>query len=117
MMALLLVLLVIGQSSFIIVVASLLLGIVTKGTVPVVQAILTEPVRDKQNYDDIFAISTFCRGTANIITPLLFGFIASSFGVNWIYVIMAVIAVGAVMPVLMMARDIQPIALQNNNRH
>ncbi|SDE29084.1 MFS transporter [Sporomusa acidovorans] len=112
MMALLLVLLVIGQYLFIIVGASLLLGIVTKGTIPVVQTIITEPVREKHNYDDIFAINTFCRGTTNIITPLLFGFIASSFGVIWIYVIMAIVAVCAIIPVLMMVKNIQPLVLQ-----
>ena len=104
MMAILLVILVIGQQLYIIVGASLLLGIVTKGTVPVVQTIITEPIRKKHNYDDIFAISNFCRGTTNMITSLLFGFIASSFGVTWIYDIMAIIAVCAVIPVLMMAK-------------
>lgn len=105
-MAILLVTLVIGQQLFILVGTSLLLGIVTKGTVPVVQTIITEPVREKHNYDDIFAISSFCRGTTNMITPLLFGFIASSFGVIWIYDIMAIIAVCAVIPVLMMSKYI-----------
>lgn len=111
-MAILLVLLVVGQQLFIIIGASLLLGIVTKGTVPVVQTIITEPVREKHNYDDIFAINGFCRGTTNMITPLLFGFIASMFGVHWIYASMAIVAVCAVLPVLMMAKNKQPIAYE-----
>ncbi len=111
-MALLLVLLVIGQQLFLIVGASLLLGIVTKGTVPVVQTIITEPVRKNHNYDDIFAINGFCRGTTNMITPLLFGFIASSFGVHWIYNSMAILAVCAVLPVLVMPNNNQPIAVE-----
>lgn len=101
-MAILLVILVLGQQLFIIVGASLLLGIVTKGTIPVVQTIITEPVREKHKYDDIFAINTFFRGVTNMITPLLFGFIASSFGINWIYGIMVIAAVCAIIPVLMM---------------
>lgn len=108
-MALFLMILVISQQLPIIIVASLLLGIVTKGTIPVIQTILAEPVREKHIYDDIFAVSTFCRGTTNIITPLLFGLIASSFGVIWIYVIMSIFALCAVMPILIMAKNVPPI--------
>lgn len=99
-MALLLVVLVLGDQLFIIIGASLLLGIVTKGTIPVIQTIITEPVREKHNYDDIFSISTFSRGTTNMVTPLCFGFIASLFGINWIYCIMAIAVVCAIIPVL-----------------
>jgi MFS family permease len=102
-MALLLVILVVGHQLFIIIGASLLLGIVTKGTIPVIQTIITEPVREKHNYDDIFSISTFSRGITNMVTPLLFGFIASFFGINWIYSIMAIAVICAIIPVLIMA--------------
>ena len=61
------------------IVHSILLGIVTKGTVPVLQTLLVEPVTDPQAYDDLFAVNTFARGSTNILTPLLFGFIASAF--------------------------------------
>lgn len=101
-MSLLLVLLMLGQHLFIMVGASFLLGIVTKGTVPVVQTIIAEPAREKHEYDDIFAINSFSCGIANMVAPLLFGFIASSFGINWSFGIMAIAAVCAVMPVLLM---------------
>ncbi|TCL39288.1 putative MFS family arabinose efflux permease [Anaerospora hongkongensis] len=101
-MALLLVVLVLGDQLFIIIGASLLLGIVTKGTIPVIQTIITEPVKDKHNYDDVISISTFSRGTTNMVTPLFFGFIASLFGINWIYSIMAIAVVCAIIPVLIM---------------
>jgi len=101
-MAILLVILVLGHQVFIIVGTSLLLGIVTKGTIPVIQTLITEPMRDKHNYDDIFAISTFSRGTINMLAPLLFGFIASLFSITSIYSIMAIAAICAVIPVLKM---------------
>lgn len=110
-MALLLVILVIGQQLFLIIGTSLVLGILTKGTVPVIQMIISEPVRETNNCDDIFAINSFCRGTVNMVTPLLFGCIASAFGVHWIYVIMAILAVFAVLPVLVMAKKEQSIAV------
>jgi MFS family permease len=103
-MAILLIILVLGHQLLIMVGASLLLGIVTKGTIPVIQAIIAQPVEEKHHYDDIFAISTFARGTTNIITPLLFGFMASTFDINLIYIVMAIAAVGAVIPIFTMNR-------------
>ncbi|MEN6566084.1 MAG: MFS transporter [Veillonellales bacterium] len=105
MMAILLGILLLGQQLFIVIGASFLLGIVTKGTVPVVQTIITEPVQ-KHEYDDIFAINGFSRGIANMVSPLLFGFIASSASINWSFGIMAIAAAGAVIPVLMMDKNI-----------
>lgn len=104
-MAILLVTLISQHQLFIIIGVSLLLGIVTKGTIPIIQTIITEPIQEKEKYDDIFAISTFSRGTTNMITPLLFGFIASLFGVSWIYILMTIAAVCAIIPVLRMDTD------------
>ncbi len=85
-----------------IVAIALLLGIVTKGTVPVIQAIITEPVREASAYGDVFSINSFLRGITNMLTPLLFGVIASTWSMDSIYAIMAVVAAVAVIPVLMM---------------
>lgn len=78
---------------------SVLLGVVTKATVPVLQALLAEPVADPRAYDDLLAVNTFARGSTNM-TPLLSGFIASSFSAEYIYALMAVVAVLAVAPIL-----------------
>ena len=76
----------------------------TKGTVPVIQAIITEPVRDSASYSDVFSINSFLRGITNMLTPLLFGFLASAWSMNAIYAIMAVVAAVAAVPVLLMRR-------------
>ena len=100
LMSALLAVLVTAQGLPVIIVTSILLGIVTKGTVPVLQTLLVEPVTDPQAYDDLFAFNTFARGSTNILTPLLFGFIASAFSAEYIYVLMAIVSVFAVAPVL-----------------
>lgn len=87
LMSVLLAVLVTAQGLPVIIVTSILLGIVTKGTVPVLQTLLVEPVTDPQAYDDLFAVNTFARGSTNILTPLLFGFIASAFSAEYIYVL------------------------------
>lgn len=81
---------------------SLLIGIVTKGTVPIIQTIITEPAQGAQSYDDIFSINSFFRGITNIITPLLFGVIASAFSMETVYCLMAVVSAIAVVPVKLM---------------
>lgn len=99
LMAGLLAVLVTAQWLPVIIGTSILLGVVTKGTVPVLQTLLVEPVTDPQVYDDLFAVSTFARGSTTIVTPLLFGFIASAFSAEYIYALMAVVAVIAVLPI------------------
>lgn len=103
-MAGLLALLVTAQGLPLIIGASVALGAVTKGTVPVLQTLLVEPVTDPDAYDDLFAVSTFARGVTNILTPLLFGFVASAFSAASIYALMAVGAVIAALPVVLMGR-------------
>ena len=104
LLAVLLTTLLLSNQLTLIIVISLLLGIVTKGTVPVIQTIITEPLTDAHGYDDVFSINTFLRGITNILTPLLFGFLASALGIDWIYVLMVIIAVLATLPVLMMGK-------------
>lgn len=96
--------LIMADQLVLIVSIALLLGIVTKGTVPVIQAIITEPVRDAASYGDVFSINSFLRGITNMLTPLLFGFLASAWSMNAIYAIMAVAAAVAAVPVLLMRR-------------
>lgn len=100
--------LIMADQLVLIVSIALLLGIVTKGTVPVIQAIITEPVRDAASYGDVFSINSFLRGITNMLTPLLFGFLASAWSMNAIYEIMAVAAAVAAVPVLLM-RKLDPI--------
>ncbi len=101
-MAGLLVAAVVAQELSVIIGASMLLGIVTKGTVPVLQTIVVEDVEATDGYEDIFSINTFFRGVTNIITPLLFGWISSLFSVECSYALMAVFSVAAVGPVVLM---------------
>jgi len=103
-LAILLITIMLAQKPFIIVGVSFLLGIVTKGTVPVIQAMITEPAKNMGNIADVITISSFARGTVNILAPLLFGFIASRTHINWIYCIMAAVAGCAILPALKMDR-------------
>ena len=101
----LLVALIWAKNIWFIVVLALALGIVTKGTVPVIQAIITGPVHNTGAYDDVFSINSLARGITNMVTPLLFGLMASMWGMDMVYAFMALIASIAAIPVWMMSRD------------
>lgn len=104
LLTVLLCILLATDSLALIVVIALVLGIVTKGTIPVVQTIIIEPVSKTRTFDDIFSINSFLRGITNMLTPLLFGLMASWWGMNVVYLLMALVAAVAVIPVWMMRR-------------
>lgn len=98
--AILLFLIVYSTSLPVIMFFAFFIGLLTKGTVPVIQAIITVPFQDIGKYDKIFSINSFVRGMINIFTPLLFGFIASIWNINMVYIIMAIVSFWAVVPML-----------------
>lgn len=77
-----------------------IIGLLTKGTVPIIQAIITIPFQNIGRYDEIFSINSFLRGITNILSPLFFGFIASFWSINIIYVIMGIISLITILPML-----------------
>lgn len=103
LMAGLVIVLLLSQQVWCIVVAAILLGGVTRGTVPIIQTIITEPVTDSSKLDDVFAINSLLRGGINIVSPLIFGFLASSAGIEVVYALMSIVAVLAVIPILFLS--------------
>jgi MFS family permease len=79
---------------------SFTIGIVTKGSIPIVQTIATEFI-PKSKYNDIFSINTFFRGIVMIITPLSFGLIAELFGIKSVFFIMSICSIVSIFPILL----------------
>lgn len=123
LMVVLLVVMVMVHDMWWILAASILLGIVTRGTVPVLQTLLVDPMREPEGgaagtgadttggaddrrfasrCEDIFSLSSLFRGGTNMLTPLLFGLISAASSIENVYLLMAAVAVLAVVPVLML---------------
>jgi predicted MFS family arabinose efflux permease len=79
---------------------TLLLGAVSKGTVPVVQAIAAEPFDQEKDYQNILAIMTFVRGLASVVAPIVFGAAITMLGTDWSFCLMALAVVAAIGPLL-----------------
>ena len=89
---------------------ALAIGIVTKGTVPVIQTIITEPVQGAHNYEAIFTVNSFGRGITNILTPVLFGGLAARWSLDTVYLLMAAVAALSIVPVVLMGKPKRPAA-------
>ena len=61
---------------------------------------ITEPLENNEFYDDIFTINGFARGGINVLSPILFGVVASRFSPNYAFGIMSVSALLTIIPML-----------------
>lgn len=98
LMVALIIVLLFSQQLWCIITAAILLGGVTRGTVPIIQTIITEPVKHSRSFDDVFAINSLLRGCINIISPLVFGFLATATSIETVYALMAGMGALAVIP-------------------
>lgn len=78
-------------------IASALLGVFTKGTSPVVQTLFSK-MADKEHYNKVYAISEFSIGMAAVITILVMGIVAQNLGISFVFYITASLALLAVIP-------------------
>jgi len=97
-MALLLVLLSVQTSTVAMAAISILLGAVTKGTVPVINTMVTNAVPDRALYEKAFGIVSFVSGAAGVVAPLALGLIAERFGIVSVFHMSAGLAVLAIAP-------------------
>ncbi len=77
---------------------SVLLGAVTKGTVPVLNTIIVRSVADRRLIDPAFATGSFVNGIASVISPLFLGFLSAKFGILVVFRASACFALAAVIP-------------------
>jgi MFS family permease len=81
-----------------IIICSLILGMFTKGTVPILNTMLTESAESHGNYKKTFGLSAFIDGIATTIAPVFLGVISDTFGITSAFQTMALFAVLAIVP-------------------
>ena len=99
-MASALIMLVLTNSPVLLFCLAALLGVVARGTVPVAQLLVTNPVKE-EHYSDIITIRDFGTGIVGIITPVFYGYIATYLGIQSIYILMACGAAAASIPIFL----------------
>ena len=85
-------------STALIALLSILLGAVTKGTVPVINTMVTNSVPDRALYEKAFAIVSFVGGVAAVVAPYVYGLVAERFGIVAVFHLCACFALLAIIP-------------------
>lgn len=83
---------------FVIVGASILLGVFTKGTVPVTQTMISETAAHHKNFEKVFGINATTTSIATTISPLILGILSDKFGIVVSFNTMAIFAILATIP-------------------
>ena len=81
-----------------------LLGLLTKGTVPITSTMVAESVC-KDDFETAFSINSLSTSIANTIAPLFFGFLADYLGVQAIFFACGFAALCSVVPAAVMLKD------------
>jgi len=87
-----------SSSLYLIIFISIILGMLTKGTVPVRSTMISESNQKHGDYDKAFAVSTFISEIANTLSPIILGKIADLYGVVNSFNFAALIAFLAIIP-------------------
>ncbi len=76
-----------------------LLGIFTRGTSPVIRAMMADSVSEKHKFDKAFSIHSFALGISNATSRSVYGFSAGIFGIASVFYISAAVAVATLIPI------------------
>ncbi|MBI5122290.1 MFS transporter [Candidatus Roizmanbacteria bacterium] len=98
LMAIFIVALATTTNFFIIIICSILLGIFTKGTLPIGTAMISEASEHHGNFEKAFGINTMAANIGTTIAPVLFGFISDQLSIVAAFYTMAFIAILAIIP-------------------
>jgi MFS family permease len=85
---------------YVIVICSIILGVFTKGTVPVLQTMVTESVEHHGNFEKAFGLASVITTSAVTAAPVILGFTSDRLGIAVAFNAMAVVALIAVIPAM-----------------
>lgn len=98
LMAFFIVILATSTNLILIIVSSIILGIFTKGTVPVLTAMVTESVEHHGRFEKAFSLNAVFVGVGSSIAPLLLGYLSDRFGIVQAFYASALFALIAIIP-------------------
>jgi predicted MFS family arabinose efflux permease len=87
-----------STAAYIIVFCSIALGMFAKGTVPVIQTMVSESVEHHGNFEKAFGMGSFVTSMAVTAAPVVLGFVSDRLGIVSAFNLMASIALMAIIP-------------------
>jgi len=85
---------------WLIIASSIVLGVFTKGTVPVLQTMISDSVEHHGNFEKAFGLAGITTGVAVTIAPIVLGAVSDELGITAAFNVMAVAALLAVIPAI-----------------
>lgn len=92
LMAMAIALFTVIDNWILIAIVAVLLGALTKGTVPVIKTMVADIVDTEHSFEQVFALNSLLSSLAGAAAPLLLGLAAQSLGINYVFIISAIFA-------------------------
>jgi len=92
----------------VIVALALLVGILSKGTVPVLGSMIADASRRDDCFEQAYGMSSFVTSVSNAVAPAVLGIAAEAFGVERVFLICAAVALAALVPCSLVSRPKRP---------
>ncbi|MBP7832968.1 MAG: MFS transporter [Candidatus Levybacteria bacterium] len=100
LMALFILLLATSNNIILIVTYSIILGLLTKGTVPVTQTMVSDSVEHHGNFEKSISTYSVIANVSVAGAPVLLGAISNTFGVTYAFITLSIFALSAIIPAL-----------------
>lgn len=97
-MAVLIFILVFVNNFLLISLILFILGIFTRGTSPVIRAMMADSVKEKEKFDKAFSFHSFSLNTANVASRSAYGLIAGILGITSVFYLSAFVALFTLLP-------------------
>jgi MFS family permease len=94
---------------------SILLGAVTKGTVPVINSLLAKSVPDPRLNEKAFGIISLISGIASVIAPVLYGYTAQRVGITAVFHLSALFAILSIIPIIASRFHVQALSVETRS--
>lgn len=88
-----------------IILSSIILGVFTKGTVPVLTAMVSEAVDHQKGLEKVFGLNAVIVGVASTASPFILGFLADRLGIISAFHVAAGFALIATIPAFLLSRQ------------
>lgn len=82
-----------------------ILGVFTRGTSPVIRAMMANAVGEKHKFDKAFSIHSFSLNASNVASRSIYGFSAGIFGISSVFYISALVALTTLIPLYLYQRS------------
>lgn len=100
LMAFFIFLLATTNSFLIIILCSLILGVFTKGTSPIIHSMVSESAEHHGNFEKTFGANQLVGTIATTVSPVLLGFVSDKFGITSAFYLMGLFALVAIIPAI-----------------